>query len=68
MISQLLAIFLVCIVMTPTSIHAFSDINYNWYKESIQALHEKQIINGYDDGSFGAEKPISRAEILKILL
>ena len=35
---------------------------------AITSLMQKGIINGYSDGSFQADKPVSRAETLKILL
>lgn len=46
----------------------FSDIEYSWYESSINTLAGEKIISGFDDGTFGPEKSITRAEILKIIL
>ena len=35
---------------------------------AITALKEQGILAGYADGTFGAEKPVSRAELVKMLL
>lgn len=48
----------------------FSDVpshDPDFYK-SMKYLKERNIVKGYADGSFEAEKKISRAEFLKILL
>lgn len=37
-----------------------------WYTEYLSAAKEKQIINGYEDGSFKPESPINLAETLKM--
>ncbi len=46
----------------------FSDIEYSWYRDSIETLANEKVIGGYGDGTFWPEKPITRAEILKIIL
>lgn len=46
----------------------FSDVSQNPYKEAIYHLQEKDIVQGYDDGSFQPEKAINRAEFLKIVV
>lgn len=61
----ILAFFLFVI---SSQVHWFTDIESNWYKESIIALQEQWIINGYDDGRFWPEDTISRAEVLKIIM
>lgn len=47
---------------------AFTDIQYNWYKSSIENLEQKWIINGFDDGKFLPNGNSTRAEVLKIIL
>jgi len=47
---------------------AFDDIQNNWYKDSILALEQQGIINGYDENTFAPENTITRAEVLKIIL
>lgn len=38
------------------------------YDDAIEYLLDEDIADGYDDGSFGENKPINRAEITKIIL
>ena len=46
----------------------FNDIAGNeYYAEAAMSLAEKGILSGYDDGSFGAEKSITRAEMVTII-
>lgn len=52
----------------PSLFALFRDIEYSWYESSINTLTGEKIINGFDDGTFGPEKSITRAEILKIIL
>ncbi len=35
--------------------------------EAIEYLHEQGIINGYEDGNFGPEDPVTRAQTTKII-
>jgi polyhydroxybutyrate depolymerase len=51
-----------------TTVWAFSDIETNWYKDSIIWLKEQGIINGYEDGGYHPENTVSRAEVLKIIM
>ncbi|MBQ3425526.1 MAG: S-layer homology domain-containing protein [Clostridia bacterium] len=48
---------------------AFSDVaENNSYKKAITTLSKLNVINGYDDGTFGPEKDITRAEFTKIIV
>lgn len=48
---------------------AFSDVaDNNSYKKAITTLSKLKVINGYDDGTFGPEKDITRAEFTKIIV
>lgn len=38
------------------------------YEDAIEYLLDEDIADGYDDGDFGENKPINRAEITKIIL
>ncbi|MDO5037350.1 MAG: S-layer homology domain-containing protein [Tissierellia bacterium] len=38
-----------------------------WYEEPVQALADKNILDGYPDGSFKPNRPISRGEFAKIV-
>ena len=69
MCARILIAFLTLFVFPVHPLFAlFSDIEYSWYESSIDTLAQENIISGFDDGTFGPEKPITRAEILKIIL
>ena len=46
----------------------FSDIENHWGKEAIQWALENGVANGYPDGTFLPNKPVSEAEFLAMLL
>ena len=47
----------------------FKDLNsFEWAKESIQALCDEGVLNGYDDGNFNPSGNVSRAEFVKMLV
>ncbi len=47
----------------------FSDVGESsQYYEAIKFLSEKEIINGYDDGTFKPDQPVNRVEALKFIL
>lgn len=46
---------------------AFKDIDGHWAEASIQSAVEKGIMNGYPDGTFRPNQPITRAELLKVI-
>lgn len=43
------------------------DIKTHWAKENIESLKELGIVNGYDDGTFRPDNPITRAEFITII-
>lgn len=45
----------------------FTDTADHPYEESILALQELGVLNGYEDGSFLPDNPVSRAELLKVV-
>lgn len=45
----------------------FKDLSSSPYKDSILALANRNVINGYDDGSFKAEAVVTRAEFAAML-
>jgi len=47
---------------------ALQDIANHPYRESIQELVSRGIVQGYADGTFKPDMPINRAEFLKILM
>lgn len=61
-------IFCLLLISFTYQSYGFSDIQTSWYKESINTLKDDDIIGWYDDGTFGPNNTITRAEILKIIL
>ncbi|MBQ7953983.1 MAG: S-layer homology domain-containing protein, partial [Clostridia bacterium] len=75
---KLLSIFLVIAMiftLAPMNIFAedaanpvFSDMKYtDYYANAAKALEQLGILSGYPDGTFGAEKPITRAEMAAVV-
>ncbi|MCR6544841.1 S-layer homology domain-containing protein [Dehalobacterium formicoaceticum] len=47
----------------------FSDLSSDyWAYESIEALVKEGVLSGYPDGTFGPERPVTRAEFTKFLI
>jgi hypothetical protein len=46
----------------------FVDLYHHLYRESVEHLEDKNIIQGYDDGSFRPDAAINRAEFTKIVM
>lgn len=66
-----ICIFLLCFLMiitTTVSAEAeFNDISDHWAKNVIEKWQDSGYINGYPDGSFKPNNPVTRAELSKIL-
>ncbi|MEY8389596.1 S-layer homology domain-containing protein [Oscillospiraceae bacterium 38-13] len=46
----------------------FSDVSEDdWYYEAVRFAHERNLMNGYSDGRFGPNDPLSRAQLAQIL-
>lgn len=45
----------------------FTDLGDSWAREAIQTLASNGMISGYDDGTFRADRNITRAEMVAIL-
>lgn len=47
----------------------FDDVAYtDWYFASVEKLVVNKLINGYEDGTFRPENPITRAEFTKLIV
>ncbi len=69
---KMLSILLILtIVFNTVSVFAqfddIDDLTKNWAGEAIYALYEKEIINGYEDGSFRPQGNVTKAEFAKML-
>ncbi len=62
-------ILAVCLVL-PSFVQSadFKDISNSNNQEAIQTLHNQNIINGYNDGTFRPNNQINRAEFTKIII
>ena len=48
--------------------HSFSDVDPSaWYYDAVMTVTEGGVFNGYDDGTFGPDDPVTRAQVQIIL-
>lgn len=66
--SLLLVIFLTTIFPLSASAVDFPDVSSHWGQDAILYWAEKDIVNGYSDGTFRPDDPITRAEVAKIIV
>ena len=50
------------------AVDPFSDIQFSKYRDSIIFLHDRGVVQGYDDMTFRPDAPVNRAEMTKIIL
>lgn len=66
-----LCAFLVCFIILSSNVAAssakFNDIEEHWAKDVIEKWQDYGYINGYPDGSFKPDNPVTRGELAKIL-
>ncbi len=46
---------------------SYSDVPGGWYEKYINYMTEKNLMNGYPDGSFRPDRPLTRAELSKMI-
>ncbi|NLY09294.1 MAG: S-layer homology domain-containing protein [Tissierellia bacterium] len=52
-----------------TNINSFSDVDPElWYNEAVSTMSKLGYIKGYEDGTFGGDNEITRAEFVSILV
>jgi len=67
--------FLICVAVLPSVscfsvpvfAENFSDMQGHFAETAVQKLTEKGFLNGYPDGTFRPDKPITRAEVVTML-
>lgn len=60
---------LTAVMVLSLPVYAFTDVSgQKLHADSIQFLAEQGVVQGYADGSYGYNKAINRAEMLKILV
>ncbi len=68
MLKKIIAIILCAGVMsTAVSAASFSDVEGHWAESEIQYGVDNGMIDGYNDGTFKPNNPITRAEFVKML-
>lgn len=67
-IKKLAACLFILLLASETTFAAFTDIEYSWYKDSIKSLYSAGLVKGYNETTYGPDMPITRAEMLKIIL
>jgi hypothetical protein len=65
--------FALLFTATPNASYAatgstFKDIQNHWAKNDIEFLVSKNLLNGYEDGTFKPDKPITRAEASAVIV
>lgn len=67
---QLLLLLATLFVLCQCAVFAaeFTDVQWYQYRTAIEFLAERDIIKWYSDGSFGVDRTITRAELMKIVL
>lgn len=53
---------------SPTPLPIFPDVGGHWAEKEISQMVEMGLVNGYPDGFFRPDNPITRAEFTKILI
>jgi len=48
--------------------NSFADVQGHWGKNYVEALANKLLVEGYEDGSFGPDRNITRAEFATIIV
>ena len=71
-VKSIFIFILVLTILLPLEVFADSDFKdikpTDWYYNSIVSLADKGIINGYTDGTFRPNNPVTTAEFLKLSL
>ena len=69
MLALLMTLMLFATMFAGIHVSAFSDVTEEHrHTDAITYLTEKEVINGYEDGSFKPENTITRAEFVKMML
>lgn len=64
---KILAMVCAGIIAAHSTAFAFSDVSGHWAQNDIQIMSAAGYINGYPDGTFLPDKPVTKAEFLKIM-
>lgn len=62
------ALWIVTASLIPAGVFGFRDTEHHFFRSSIDALAASGIVSGYDGETFGPQNPLTRSELLKILM
>ena len=65
MAGLLILFFISC---NPLAVYAFSDTRYHWARPQIDHLNNREMINGYPDGSYRPNAYVNRAEFITLII
>ena len=65
---KLCVVLFILILCTVSYAVEFEDVRGTKYEESVSKLVEKGIVNGFDDNTFRPKEPVTRAQIVKMLV
>ena len=57
----------IAISVPATAATSFSDVRTHWARPFIEALASEKVINGYSDGTFKPDQPVTRAEFAALV-
>ena len=60
-------IFVLCAAVAVSASDTYIDIQGHWAEEHIERMHDKEIVKGYDDGSFRPDTSVTRAEFMTMV-
>ena len=66
LLAVLLVLSMLCALM-PVFAASFTDISGHWAEGAINAMAEAGAVDGYPDGTFRPDEPVTRAEFAKII-
>lgn len=66
-ILPLIFIMLLIFIFQPTESLAYSDLEGHWSEGYVEILDDKNLLNGYEDGTFRPDDNITRAEFYKVM-
>jgi hypothetical protein len=57
-----------CAFLMVAQAEPFFDLSHSRYPEAITFLHERDVLNGYEDGTFRPAKSVTRAELTVLVM
>ena len=66
-LSVLLVLSMLCALTPAFAAASFTDVSGHWAEGAINAMAEAGAVDGYPDGTFRPDEPVTRAEFAKII-